>query len=399
MRQINWRHPKYVIPLIIYPFTFLLFYIAKDAFAKEPEEEQRVTQGVDFTVPKPYLEKRKIKNKMDALRSRFDKRGKHTAIRGLDIERQEKEVLDYGFSDQDMDSIMLNTEKKPTMKEKVEIALNRDRPKRGIDLFVEQNGEEYLLPEKDHPPIVRKPKPQPISEPAPQKETEVEEFKKRLAVIDSMMKTPDQRKQEELEKQLAEERRRQEEEEKAREAAIVPISKSKSTANGHFNTLSSRNEHNMISAILDEGLKVTSNSRVRIRLLEDVYAGETLIRKGQYLFGTVKGFSSQRVKIEISSLLHEGKPIPVRLNLYDNDGMEGLFVPESEFRDFTKELASQSSQGMTLSSNPENSGQFFYQIGQSAVSTTSRAFQKAVKKNKASLKYNTIVYLIDPKQQ
>ncbi|GJM64698.1 conjugative transposon protein TraM [Persicobacter diffluens] len=394
MRQINWRHPKYVIPALLYPFTFFFFYLVKDtvSWAKEPEEEVRVIEGIDFTIPEPHLNKKQIETKMEALKSRFQKKGDHTAIRGLDVNRKGKEKLKQELTSQELDSLMFSLDDQPTMQEKVEKALQSKQPKRGIDLFVQQNGKEYLLPENNNPPLIKKTKPQPKASPAPRQEDEVEEFKKRLAVIDSMMKTPDQRKQEEFQKHLAEE-------EKAKEAAIVPISKSKSTVSGHFNTLNSNNEHNMISAILDEGLKVTSNSRVRIRLLEDVYAGETLIRKGQYLFGTVKGFSSQRVKIEVSSLLHEGKPIPVKLNLYDNDGMEGLFVPESQFRDFTKELASQSTQGMTMSGDPESSGQFFYKIGQSAVSTTSRAFQKAVKKNKASLKYNTIVYLIDPKQQ
>ena len=52
------------------------------------------------------------------------------------------------------------------------------------------------------------------------------------------------------------------------------------------------------------------------------------------------GFSSQRVKATITSILAGDKFIKVKLSVFDNDGMEGFYVPESSFRDFVKDAGS-----------------------------------------------------------
>lgn len=61
----------------------------------------------------------------------------------------------------------------------------------------------------------------------------------------------------------------------------------------YFNTLS-QNEHEpkLIKAIIDEDIKATDGSRVRLRLLDDIEIGETVVRKGSYLYATMSGFGS-----------------------------------------------------------------------------------------------------------
>ena len=90
----------------------------------------------------------------------------------------------------------------------------------------------------------------------------------------------------------------------------------------------------------------------------------------------------------------------VNLAVYDNDGMEGFYVPESAFRDFMKEAGAQAMQQNMQFGNNYNSAavsgeaialqalQNIYQSASSAVSANMR-------KNKARIKYNTIVYLIN----
>jgi hypothetical protein len=54
----------------------------------------------------------------------------------------------------------------------------------------------------------------------------------------------------------------------------------------------------------------------------------------------VSGFGQQRVKASISSILVGGKFIKVGLSVFDNDGMEGFYVPESTFREMVKDAGS-----------------------------------------------------------
>ena len=46
--------------------------------------------------------------------------------------------------------------------------------------------------------------------------------------------------------------------------------------------------------------------------------------------------TAERVKATITSILVGDKFINVKLSVFDNDGMEGFYVPESSFREFVK---------------------------------------------------------------
>ena len=43
-----------------------------------------------------------------------------------------------------------------------------------------------------------------------------------------------------------------------------------------------------IKAIIDEDVKATDGSRVRLRLLDDIEIGETVVKKGSYLYEKLK---------------------------------------------------------------------------------------------------------------
>lgn len=171
------------------------------------------------------------------------------------------------------------------------------------------------------------------------------------------------------------------------------------TASEYFNTLAKdAREPKLIQAIIDEDIKAVDGSRVRLRLLDDVEIGEHLLKRGAYLYATVSGFSSGRVKGSINSILVDDELVKVSLALYDTDGMEGLYVPNSQFRETGKDVAS----GAFSSSMSMNSGgydnsltQWGMQAINNAYQKTSNAISKAIKKNKVKLKYGTFVYLVN----
>ena len=175
------------------------------------------------------------------------------------------------------------------------------------------------------------------------------------------------------------------------------------TASDYFNTLArSGEEPKLIKAIIDEDIKAVDGSRVRVRLLDDVEIGENVVKCGTYLYATVSGFSSGRVKGSINSILVNDELVKVSLSIYDTDGLEGLYVPNSQFRETSKEVASGAVTG-NLNMNTGTYGNSLSQWGmqaiQNAYQKTSNAIGKAIKKNKVKLKYGTFVYLINGREK
>lgn len=97
-------------------------------------------------------------------------------------------------------------------------------------------------------------------------------------------------------------------------------------------------EAGLIKAIIDESIKAVDGSRVRLRLLDDIAINEMVIHKGSYIYTTMSGFGSQRVKGTVKSIMVDDDIVKVNLSLYDTDGLEGLYVPSSQFRETTKML-------------------------------------------------------------
>jgi conjugative transposon TraM protein len=177
------------------------------------------------------------------------------------------------------------------------------------------------------------------------------------------------------------------------------VVKAKKPASAYFNTLAENEpEPRLIKAIIDENIKAVDGSRVRLRLLDDVEINGVMLSKGSYMYATMSGFGSQRVKGNVKSLMVDDELVKVNLTIYDTDGLEGLYVPSSSFRETSKDIAS----GAMSSNMSINNGSYsnsFTQWGmqaiQNAYQQTSNAISKAIRKNKATLKYGTFVYLVN----
>src|SRR5690606_14717124 len=117
-----------------------------------------------------------------------------------------------------------------------------------------------------------------------------------------------------------------------------------------FNTITPEKKSDFIEAIIDQDIKNgTLGARLRIRLLDDILIGNALVREGTYLYALISGYEAQRVKLTISSVMLGDQIYPIELSIYDFDGMEGLYVPASAFREFSKELGSNTAGGMNIS--------------------------------------------------
>ena len=189
----------------------------------------------------------------------------------------------------------------------------------------------------------------------------------------------------------------------AEEAEAEEVVKTQKETSDYFNTITTNEpEQKLIKAIVDEDVKAVDGSRVRLRLLDDIDIGERTIAKGTYLYCIMSGFSQQRVKGTVKSVLVNDELVKINLSIYDTDGMEGLYVPRSSFRETSQDVASGAmSQSMSLNdgSSTSSMGRWGMQALQNAYQKTANAISKNIRKNKVNIKYGTQVYLINSKEK
>ena len=146
--------------------------------------------------------------------------------------------------------------------------------------------------------------------------------------------------------------------------------------------------------------KVKTESEYRLRLLDDVEISGKIVPKGTYLYAQMSGFSKQRVKGKVSSIFVGDEISSISLSIYDTDGLEGLYVPSSSFRETVKDVGSsamQQSMSLDGSSSTNSVSQWAQQAAQQAYQRTTQAISKAIRKNSVRLKYGTVVYLVNGK--
>lgn len=177
------------------------------------------------------------------------------------------------------------------------------------------------------------------------------------------------------------------------------VRKTKETSE-YFNTIGANSgQSKLISAIIDEDVKAVDGSRVRLRLLDDIQIGDKTVGKGTYIYAIMSGFGKQRVNGKIESIFYNEDIMKVDLSIYDTDGLPGLYVPLSTFRETTKDIASSAMQGGNILDNNSTSSNgikgWASQAAQNASQRVMNALGTAAKKNRVKLKYGTKVYLID----
>ena len=213
-----------------------------------------------------------------------------------------------------------------------------------------------------------------------------------MLFMDSLEKTKDPQYQREM---MAQKRLR-ENKEKMNEFLNTTLDVHKSNTIGQFNHISKEKPNNTIKAVIDENIKGYLGSRIRIRLLEDIFIGKKkmAVKKGSFLYAEISGFSMQRVELNIISVMIDNQIYPINLSIYDMDGIRGLYVPASTFREMTRQLGANSVQGI----NVENGQGFFSSIASNLFRSASEAVVAIIRKNKVTLKYSTYIYLINEKE-
>jgi len=105
---------------------------------------------------------------------------------------------------------------------------------------------------------------------------------------------------------------------------------------------------NSIQAVVQESQTVVSGSVAKLRLLSDININGNIIPKNNFVFG-ISQLNGERLAIEINSISFNNLIFPVHLEVYDLDGLAGIYVPGAITRDVVKQSANSSMQSMGIS--------------------------------------------------
>ena len=381
--RINFRQPKYMLPAIVYlPLlgaSYFIFDLFDTKVAEKQDANMQTTEYLNPNLPQAHIKGGDgIGGKYENMLNAYGKIEDHSAVENIDRDNeQEKEEYQSKYSDAELQQLDAEAKRQAEQEKKIEAqeAHERQRENEALAELNKALAEARLKGQQ-----------------ATQSETS--------SSISSTETQGSANGGINIEGKIKEnENARKETDENDKPNEVV---KKVKTSSDYFNTLAvNEKEPTLIKAIIDENVKAVDGSRVRLRLLDDVEIGEMVVKKGAYLYATMSGFGSQRVKGTVKSVLVDDEIVKINLSIYDTDGMEGLYVPSSQFRETTKDVASGAVTG-NVDMNTTNTGSSFSQWGMQAVQNayqkTSSAIGKAIKKNKVKLKYGTFVYLINGKE-
>jgi len=166
--------------------------------------------------------------------------------------------------------------------------------------------------------------------------------------------------------------------------------------NEQENTVPQNN--NSIHAVIHETMTLVNESMVPLRLTQGLLLGKTTIPSGTVLKAAGK-FQGGRLLLAISSIEYKGTITPVDINIYDNDGQLGLYIPYSSEQTAIKDIASNMSQnsGTNIMMTQSAGQQVAADLTRGLVQGVSGYFQKKVRQPKVTVKAGHQVLLVSKK--
>ncbi|WP_028910163.1 conjugative transposon protein TraM [Prevotella sp. AGR2160] len=393
LKRLNLRQPKYIFPLVIFLPLLGLIYFGMETFKGNGKTAKNVvTDSINMSLPDARGEG--MDSKMTAMNKHFAEGRAFTAVDGIGDEYEQKDTTGSGYNDQERQRIeAVNAERLRQMKAEQDL---RERQQANMNR-INGYGSSGRSQQEDLNSYAR----------------ELDRIQNRSMERQRQYQAEQERRDKEEE---AEERRQQQEmidaltgnsrkKSNKKEEKTEVVEKVKEDNSEKFNTVASTEnvDEPLIKAMIDKTTKAREGTRLRFKLLDDVTVKGIRLKKGSYLYGIVTGFGQQRVMANITSILVGNKFIKVNLSVFDNDGMEGFYVPESTFREMMKDagsnVAAQNIQFDVNGTGGVSPEIIALQALQNMYQSASSAVSKNIRKNKAKIKYNTIVYLINTQNE
>jgi conjugative transposon TraM protein len=175
-----------------------------------------------------------------------------------------------------------------------------------------------------------------------------------------------------------------------------PARGSAKAAGGFFgiDEAATQQDDNAIEAVVHDNQTIVTGSIVKLRLTSDVMINGELIPKDNFIFGEAS-ISGERLKIEIASIRYNNSIYPVKLSVFDLDGMDGIHIPGAISRDVAKESGTDVMEGLGMNSFDPS---LATQAASAGIEMSKSLIKKKVKLVKVTLKAGYKLLLKDEKQ-
>ena len=166
-------------------------------------------------------------------------------------------------------------------------------------------------------------------------------------------------------------------------SASTDNTRSFSTAVGTKRT----NFKNTISACIATDQSVTDGQSVRLRTLEPMWIGNSLLPKNTSIVGVAR-LQGERLEIKIENVEALGCIMGVDLSVYDSDGQEGINIPNSMESDALHEIGANmgSTMGSSINLTTNAGAQLASDVGKGLINGVSQYLNKKLRTVKVHLK-------------
>jgi conjugative transposon TraM protein len=408
--SINFKQPKYILPLIVFFPLLVTAYFVLDIFDTElvtAPTSLETTEYLNSNLPSAQIKDDGIGNRYESMLKSFGRIQDYSAVESIGRGDNEEDKESYSSKYSEEDLTLLNADAARKMQELEKLRNMEERIRQGVEKGngMSDTNVPDTLSEADRLERTRQRQGEAMAELNKALAEARLKGQKGLAPINT-----DTLEAASVQSFLKEGKKGTEgliiegavkglDEDGAAKEVVKLMNKS----SDYFYTIAeNESDPQLIKAIIDENVTAVDGSRVRLRLLDDVVISDCMLEKGTYLYATMSGFGAQRVKGNVQSILVEDELVKVNLSIYDADGLEGLYVPSSKFRETAQNVAG-GAIGGNMNMNTTGGGNMLQQWGMNALNNayqkTTSAVASSVKKNRAKLKYGSFVYLINGREK
>lgn len=385
LKRVPFSDRRYVLPLIALPFVLFVGVLFSRFSAQSPQPQGAPELSLSLGETEDS-----ILTKNAAYDHFFSMQETPSALMGLQEEKDSLQALDAAASSSDRDAFGAQGSSSSSY----------SAPESGSRELIRLINQAESLRRAPQRSLPVEPSSYPgsstagypssyASAPAPTRELSPEELMRRqMLLLDSLEKARDPehlKREEEQKKELG----RLEEKKKG---MLSPQRVGTAPGKSYFHGARAEQSSPFLSAFLDVPQSGYLGSRIALRILQDLYIGNRRLPRQSTLYAQVSGFTKERITLSVTSVLLEGKIVPVRLSVYDLDGLEGLYIPGSAFREMLLEMGSSSVQGTRLDAQGQD---FYTSMLSSVLSSASRSASNLLRRNRVHLKSGTQIYLRD----
>ena len=170
---------------------------------------------------------------------------------------------------------------------------------------------------------------------------------------------------------------------------VSSLSASKDNARSFSTAVGTRRQNfkNTISACVAADQSITDGQSVRLRTLEPMLIGNSLLPKNTTVVGVAR-LQGERLEIKVESIEALGCIMEVDLTVYDSDGQEGINIPNSMESDALHEIGANmgSTMGSSINLTTNAGAQLASDVGKGLINGVSQYLNKKLRTVKVHLK-------------